>query len=40
MDQGDSELKWMTGWYKDALKKGEYDWSKYNEHTKSKRKKK
>ena len=40
MDQGDSELKWMTGWYKDALKNKDYDWSKYNEHTKSKRKKK
>jgi len=40
MDQGDSELKWMTGWYKDALKKGEFDWSSYEEHSKSKRKKK
>jgi len=40
MDQGESELKWMTGWYKDALKKGEFDWDKNNEHTKSKRKKK
>jgi hypothetical protein len=40
LDQGESELKWMTGWYKDALKKGEFDWLKNNEHTKSKRKKK
>ena len=38
MDQGESELKWMTGWYKDALKKGEFDWDKNNEHDKSKRK--
>jgi predicted DNA-binding WGR domain protein len=40
MDQGDSELKWMTGWHKDALKNKDYDWSSYNEHSKSKRKKK
>ena len=40
MDQGDSELKWMTGWHKDALKNKDYDWTSYNEHTKSKRKKK
>ena len=40
LDQGESELKWFTEWHKDALKKGEYDWSKYNEHSKSKRKKK
>ena len=39
LDQGESELKWMTGWYKDALKKGEYDWDKYTEHNKSRRKK-
>ena len=36
----DSELKWQIEWNKDALKKGEYDWSKYEEHHKSKRKKK
>jgi len=36
----DSELKWQIEWNKDALKKGEYDWSKYEEHGKSKRKKK
>jgi len=40
MDQGESELKWMTGWYKDALKNKDFDWSKYEEHGKSKRKKK
>ena len=40
LDQGESELKWQTQWNKDALKKGEFDWSKYNEHSKSKRKKK
>ena len=40
MDQGESELKWMTGWYKDALKEGEYDWDKYNNHYKTKRNKK
>jgi len=36
----DSELKWQIEWNKDALKNGEYDWSKYEEHNKSKRKKK
>ena len=40
LDQGESELKWFTGWHKDALKKGEYDWTSYEEHSKSKRKKK
>ena len=40
LDQGESELKWQKQWYKDALKKGELDWDKYNEHEKSKRKKK
>jgi len=40
MDQGESEIKWMTGWYKDALKNKKFDWSKYNNHYKSKRKKK
>jgi predicted DNA-binding WGR domain protein len=40
MDQGEAELKWMTGWHKDALKNKDYDWSKYEEHSKSKRKKK
>ena len=36
----DSELKWQIEWNKDALKKGEFDWDKLNEHEKSKRKKK
>ena len=36
LDQGESELKWMTQWHKDALKKGKYDWNKYNEHYKTK----
>jgi len=36
----DSELKWQIEWNKDALKKGEFDWEKLNEHDKSKRKKK
>ncbi len=40
LDQGESELKWFTEWHKDALKKGDYDWDKYNEHEKSKRIKK
>jgi len=39
LDQGESELKWMTQWHKDALKKGEYDWDKYTEHNKKGRKK-
>jgi len=34
----DSELKWQIEWNKDALKKGEFDWDKLNEHEKSKRK--
>ena len=37
LDQGESELKWMTQWHKDALTKGEYDWDKYTEHYKSKK---
>ena len=37
LDRGEGELKWMTGWHKDALKKGEYDWDKYEEHSKSKK---
>ena len=40
LDHSDSEIKWMTGWYKDALKNKEFNWSKYDEHDKSKRKKK
>lgn len=40
LDQDGSEIKWMTGWYKDALKNKEFDWDKYNNHYKSKRKKK
>jgi len=36
----DSELKWQIEWNKDALKKGEFNWDKYNNHYKSKRKKK
>ena len=40
LDQGDSEIKYMTGWYKDALKNKEFDWDKYNNHYKSKKKKK
>ena len=40
LDQDDSEIKWMTGWYKDALKNKEFDFDKLNEHDKSKRKKK
>ena len=38
LDQGESELKWFTEWHKDALKNKDYDWSKYEEHHKSKRK--
>jgi len=40
LDHSDSEIKWMTGWYKDALKNKEFDWDKYNNHYKSKRKRK
>ena len=40
LDQGESELKWHTQWNKDAIKSGEFDWDKYNEHSKSRRKKK
>jgi predicted DNA-binding WGR domain protein len=36
----DSELKWFIEWHKDALKNKDYDWSNYDEHNKSKRKKK
>ena len=36
----DTELKWRIEWEKDALKNGEFDWEKLNEHEKSKRKKK
>ena len=38
LDQGQEELIWQTGWYKDALKKGDYDWPSYEEHSKSNRK--
>ena len=40
LDYSDSELKWHIEWNKIALKKGEFDWDKYDEHNKSKRKKK
>ena len=40
LDHSDSEIKWMTGWYKDALKNKEFDFDKLNEHDKEKRKKK
>ena len=40
LDQDESELKWYTQWYKDAKKKGEFNWDKYNEHNKKKKKKK
>jgi len=40
LDQGESELKWQIEWNKDALKKGEFDFDKLNEHDKTKRKKK
>ena len=39
LDQGESELKWYTEWYKDAKKNGEFNWDKYNEHNKKKKKK-
>jgi len=39
LDQGESELKWQIQWNKDALKKGDFDWDKYKEHNKKKRKK-
>tara|TARA_B100000900_G_scaffold416224_1_gene450255 strand:- start:4476 stop:5864 length:1389 start_codon:yes stop_codon:yes gene_type:complete len=37
LDQGEKELKWMTKWHKDALKKGEYNWDKYEDHYKSRK---
>ena len=40
LDQDDSEIKYMTGWYKDALKNKEFDFDKLNEHDKTRRKKK
>ena len=40
LDQDDSEIKWMTGWYKDALKNKDFDFDKLNEHDKTRRKKK
>jgi hypothetical protein len=40
LDQDDSEIKWMTGWYKDALKNKEFDFDKLNEHDKTRRKRK
>ena len=39
LDQGEKELKWMTKWHKDALKKREYNWDKYEDHYKSRKKK-
>ena len=39
LDQDEKELKWYIQWHKDALKKGEYDWTSYTEHNKSRRKK-
>ena len=40
LDHSDSEIKWMTGWNKDALKNKEFDWDKLNEHDKTRRKRK
>jgi len=40
LDHSDSEIKWMTGWYKDALKNKEFDWDKLNEHDKTRWKRK
>jgi predicted DNA-binding WGR domain protein len=40
LDQDDSEIKWMTGWHKDALRNKEFDFDKLNEHDKTRRKKK
>ena len=39
LDQDKDELKWYTQWYKDAVKNGEFNWDKYNEHNKKKKKK-
>ena len=38
LDQDDSEIKYMTEWYKDALKNKEFDFDKLNEHDKTRRK--
>ena len=40
LDQDDNEIKYMTGWYKDALKNKEFDFDKLNEHDKTRRKRK
>lgn len=36
LDRDDNTLKLMTDWYKDAMKKGEFNWSKYEKHLKKK----
>ena len=40
LDHDDSEIKWMTGWYKDALKNKDFDFDKLNEHDKTRRRRK
>ena len=40
LDQDDGEIKYMTGWYKDALKNKEFDFDKLNEHDKTRRRRK
>uniref|UniRef100_A0A6C0F534 WGR domain-containing protein n=1 Tax=viral metagenome TaxID=1070528 RepID=A0A6C0F534_9ZZZZ len=36
LDREDNTLQLMTDWYKDAMKKGDFDWSKYEKHLKRK----
>ena len=36
LDRDDKTLQLMTDWYKDAMKNGEFNWSKYEKHLKRK----
>ena len=36
LDREDKTLQLMTDWYKDAMKNGEFNWSKYEKHLKRK----
>lgn len=38
LDQGHKEIKWMKGWYQDALKNNELDWDKWHSHYSKKNK--
>ena len=36
LDHEDNTLQLMTDWYKDAMKNGEFNWSKYEKYLKRK----